>query len=234
MPEATLGSVETETPAAAPQVVTMADTIGETAHNLPTSLAKVAGYVTGSTNVRWSASDWGRFPHAGHVRVNQDPTSDPFEGYVLDVENLAWTNTTAAAALRHRLAAGRGASVYTNAANVTALTQACKAQGIASKEVSLWVANWNLSEAQAQAAIGTDPYFDLVAVQWASPSSNPDTILPGTSLTLSQANADLSVALASWFAPDPPPTSLAGLVVTQSLATHPVKSVDGGKTWTVS
>lgn len=38
----------------------------------------------------------------------------------------------------------------------------------------------------------------IVAVQWASPSSNPDTPLPRSSLTLRQANCDLSVTLDYW------------------------------------
>ena len=38
----------------------------------------------------------------------------------------------------------------------------------------------------------------IVAVQWASPSSNPDTPLPRSSLTLEQANCDLSVTLDYW------------------------------------
>ena len=36
------------------------------------------------------------------------------------------------------------------------------------------------------------------AVHWASPTSNPGTIVPGGTLTLAQAQVDLSVAEDAW------------------------------------
>ena len=53
------------------------------------------------------------------------------------------------------------------------------------------ISDWNLSEAAARAALLGDVY----AVQWASPTSNPNTRLPGTPRTLLTAGADLSVML---------------------------------------
>jgi opacity protein-like surface antigen len=249
MTQATMGSLAepetladaslTEPPAvdAAASVVDMGDTIGADSHNLPTTLAKIGGYVTGSGGVLWSEAMFNRFTKSGHVRINQDPTSDPMLGGVLDVEPRAWTNTGAAAALRKRKDVGRYDNAYTSLANVSALETACRTQGLLPGQVGLWLANWNLSRDQAVAVLlAGHPYFRLVAVQWASPSSNPGTILPGTSLTLAQANADLSVALDSWYPPattppPPPPPTIKGLVVMENLSSHAVQSLDGGKSW---
>ena len=52
---------------------------------------------------------------------------------------------------------------------------------------------------------GQNGPFPVKAVQWASPSSNPGTLVPGTGLTLTQANCDLSVADKSWPSVPPPP-----------------------------
>ena len=41
----------------------------------------------------------------------------------------------------------------------------------------------------------------IVAVQWASPSSNPDMPLPRSGLTLEQANCDLPVTPDYWHRP---------------------------------
>lgn len=52
-----------------------------------------------------------------------------------------------------------------------------------------WVANWGDNQSSAASKLGGR----VVGRQWAAPDSNPNTILPGTNLTLKQANADLSV-----------------------------------------
>jgi hypothetical protein len=67
------------------------------------------------------------------------------------------------------------------------------------RHVRLWLADWSLSRAQADNLLGTRLHgHKVVAVQWASPSSNPNTPLPRSSLTLRQANCDLSVTLDYW------------------------------------
>ncbi|MGP0047848.1 MAG: hypothetical protein ACLPZR_03225, partial [Solirubrobacteraceae bacterium] len=67
---------------------------------------------------------------------------------------------------------------------------------------TIWEADWNLSEAEATARLGTDLGNGAIiaSIQFASPTSNPDTVIPGTSITLAQANADLSVTLDAWMA----------------------------------
>jgi hypothetical protein len=51
----------------------MIDSIHATCHNIPTGTRKVAGYVTGSADIRWRRADWDRFSprHTGLVRIDQ-------------------------------------------------------------------------------------------------------------------------------------------------------------------
>jgi hypothetical protein len=83
-------------------------------------------------------------------------------------------------------------------ANQATLTRALRAAGHTG--VDLWVANWSLSEAEAARLLTTSGDYPVVAVQWASPTSNPNTPVPGSTRTLAEANVDLSVTVASWFA----------------------------------
>ena len=51
----------------------MIDSIHATCHNIPTGTRKVAGYVTGSAEIRWTRTDWDRFDprHTGLVRIDR-------------------------------------------------------------------------------------------------------------------------------------------------------------------
>jgi hypothetical protein len=126
---------------------------------------------------------------------------------------------------KEREAKGWYSFIYISQANLSAVEEAVSKAGL--KKVQYWVANWNLSEAEATAQLGGD----IVAIQWASPSSNPTTLMPGSDKTLADANVDLSVTIPSWFAYVPPtPKVITGVVVTESLDTIPVKSSDN-KSW---
>ena len=195
--------------------VTMIDTIGADAFNIPASAPKVAGYVTGSAEIEWTTADWARFPKAGKVRINQRATADPNPkvGDVYDVEAGALTVPAAVTAAKARKAIGWTTAVYVSDSGVDDLVTALGEARLTNSGVELWVANWALNHAEATALIGTYVRgFKIVAVQWASPTSNPDTIVPGSKLTLAQANADLSVTLASWFAYVPPAVAAVAAV----------------------
>ena len=185
------------TPAAA--VVTMIDTIHGNVSSIPAGARKVAGYVTGGSDIQWTAEDWARFAAAAKVRVNQMPGSSPLLGDVLDVEPGAWTNEEAAQACRERQQHGLEISLYSSQGNLTPLLNACIAVGVTSG--NLWVANWDLSMAEATAVVAhrSGPW-PVQAVQWASPQSNPDTLIPGSDLTLAESNCDLSVTTPGWLA----------------------------------
>jgi hypothetical protein len=184
----------------------MIDSIHATCHNIPAGTRKVAGYVTGSADIRWRRADWDRFSprHTGLVRIDQSfGGRDPLGSDVLDVERGAATPGQVAHWVRTRHAAGkRFSDVYTNRSTFPAIAAALDAAGpgaLYHRHVRLWLADWSLSRTQADHLLGTRLHgHKVVAVQWASPSSNPNTPLPRSSLTLRQANCDLSVTLDYW------------------------------------
>lgn len=219
----------------------MVDTIGANALRLPPATT-VAGYVTGTGVVPWSDSTWAHFTGV-KVRINQANGSNPLLGDVLDVENGCWSNSDAARAAKTRQDAKVQVSLYTSRSNVSALVNACEAAGVTGGH--LWVADWSMSEVKAQqeveAASGPWP---VVAVQYASPSSNPNTNVPGTGKTLGEMNVDLSVKNAAWLAPAPvappvvtppvvSPKVTDGMLVTADLSARKVTSPDG-KNWTLA
>jgi hypothetical protein len=195
----------------------MIDAIRVNAHNIPRSTPKVAGYVTGTGVVPWTATQWAYFPHAGKVRIDQSPALAVFSaGHadVADVESQAGTIGSFIKAVRARIAAGvRWSTIYGTEATLAAAAAelaAAGAHGWYYGHVDCWLANWDLNEAEAAVLIGRLVHgLTCRAVQWASPSSNPRTIVPGGTLTLAQAQVDLSVAEDTWHPRpvSPPPTA---------------------------
>jgi hypothetical protein len=183
--------------ASAAAVITMIDAIHGCVSSIPARAPKVAGYVTGSGDVQWTAQDWARFATTAKVRINQMPGTDPLLGDVLDVEDGAWTNEEAAQACKERQQHRLEINLYTSQGNVTPLLNACVAAGVTAG--NLWVANYSLSEAEATAmVVHRSGPWPIQAVQWAAPQSNPDTLIPGSSLTLAAGNCDLSVTAPGW------------------------------------
>jgi len=135
--------------------------------------AQAAGYTTGSSDIRWVAADWAA--HKGAVHICQDSGSD-HTADVLDDENGAATDADAAAWVPRAQAAFRAGTrpgqrrpaIYKSASGITALVNTLISHGIKSG-VNLWVANWNLTDAQAVADVqhAAGP-FPIVAVQYAS------------------------------------------------------------------
>jgi len=180
----------TETAAA---VIVMADTIHIAVRSIPAGAQKVAGYVTGSSDVRWTAEDWARF-NGVKVGINQMAGSDPLLGDVFDVEPGAWSIKEAAQASRERQAHGLEVSLYTSQSLATPLVKACFAVGVTSG--NLWVANWNLSQAEATAIVmHRHQPWPVQAVQWAQ-GSDPNALIPSSDPMLATYN--LSVTAPSW------------------------------------
>jgi hypothetical protein len=218
----------------------MLDSIGSTADNIPTATRKVAGYVTGTGGVVWSALEWTRFAKSGRVRIDQSPGAvDPLGSDVLDVEAGASPPAAAVDWLKARIANSMPVgAVYGSGGALAAVEAAFKARGVSpANHLYVWLADWNLNQAQATALLGTIKYgMEVAAVQWASPTSNPNTIMPGGTMTLKQANVDLSVTLDTFFPPPivPPPPPPPPIILTASLVASPgrvITSHDGGKTW---
>ena len=146
------------------------------------NIRKIAVYVTGPPNIIWTAGEIAAYRLAGFTVVTIDQRDGPAVlANVGDVESGAKTPAQAIAEAEHLLDQGKDYTIYVSVANLAALE-----------------AEW--------AKTGRPP-GRKVAFQWASPSSNPDTIVAGH-VTVKAANVDLSVTLTDWHpippAPAPP------------------------------
>lgn len=189
----------------------MVDTIHADVSKIPTDDPYVAGYVSGTSDIDWTSGDWARFHQSTKVRIYQGfgSVGDVHSFDVLDVENLAVTPQEAANIIEERVNAGIGwTCVYggdTSLAEVTRLTK-LKGDHIWIGHVEYWFADWNLDQAEAINMLGTLIHGATCrAVQWASSSSNPETIVYGGTATLRECNADLSVVQAGWVPSFTPP-----------------------------
>ena len=133
-----------------------------------------AGYTTGTPDIRWTTTDWQHHPAA--IRIDQDIAASDFTADVLDVERGAASNSVAASWYRQTRAAydagkrpgQRQPAIYTSAANVTDLVNALIADGVHSGP-GLWVANWNLTDAQGSAdVVAAAGPFPIIGVQFHS------------------------------------------------------------------
>jgi hypothetical protein len=182
----------------------MIDAIHANVGNIPVRTPKVGGYVTGTPDIKWTPSDWARFPHAGTVRIDQSPGLSAYatnEASVADIEALAGTVGSFVTASAARMRLRRLLWCYATESTLYEVATALKEAGIPLDKCGAWLADWNMSEPEADAALGTSMAgIRIVAVQWASPTSNPGTVVPGSSMTLSQAQVDLSTTIPGWFA----------------------------------
>lgn len=175
------------------------DAEGGFSANIPLSTPTVGVYVTGSGDVPWRADQIARFHSSGIERFNQDNNTDPRVGNSFDCEALAGTIRGAVlwSIGRHRL--GAVPVVYIQESNLGTLEGELSFGGVDNYWIHL--ANWGLTRAQAERRLGGH----IKAVQCQSPSSNPNTLVPGSHLTLAQANVDVSVCADDFF---PPPRTL--------------------------
>ena len=185
----------------------MPDTIHDNVNNLNPNgpFTHIAGYTSGTPDIVWTVNDWNRFPRQHHIRIEQGYggfTPNMFDYDVLDLERGAWTPQAAADEVERRVLAGfTWTTLYASDADLATTAELIKAKGehIWIGHVDCGLANWNLNQVEASALVGTFVHgMTCRYVQYASPTSNPDTILPGTSMTLSQANVDLSEVDPSW------------------------------------
>ena len=191
-------------------MILMMDTIGANVNSIPVTAQKVAGYVTGSGIVPWSANAWNRFTNAGHIRIKQTSGNGSIlESDVIDVEQGAATVDDVVTYVRTRINAGvTWSTVYGTRSTLHAvLLNLATHMGTAFYgHVDCWLADWSLSQAEATAMLATTKTNKLVegmscrAIQFASPTSNPHTLVPGTNMTLANANVDLSVTQDEWYA----------------------------------
>lgn len=198
----------------------MVDATHSNAGNINPSVAKVAGYVTGTPDIEWTDADWARFPNSGHVRIDQGHGNLLIDGVdAYDVEFGALSPSMMPDIVKQRIGAGhQWTTIYAGHAKLQACRLALEQAGQHGwyyGHVDAWLADWNLTQAQAQALLGHELYgLTVRAVQWASPTSNPDTPVPWSSTTLKAAQVDLSVTQDDWHAakvttPAPDPVAKA-------------------------
>lgn len=227
----------------------MVDTIGANADALPLHLPAYGGYISGTGGVPWTQAQFDRFTGSKVFKYYQGvgpvPPIHTFD--VIDVEAQAVTPGNAALIVRERVAGGiPWTTIYGTDSVLAQVASDVQAQGhqVWNGHVNCVLADWNLNETEAMVKVGTFIHgMSCVGVQWASPSSNPDTVIPGTGLTLKAANADLNVIDALWVpsggftplppAPTPPPviTQNGVLVILPGGTVRDVVSSDSGSTW---
>lgn len=182
--------------------VTMLDSIRVTAPNIPRTTRKVAGYVTGSGDVPWHSATWAMFPHS-HVRIDQAAgLGVPLTSDVADYEpgcktlgdTMDWLHDRAQRSWWSTVYVGEPYSVNYSMAELTAAVRDAKL-----RHVQYGVCRPDLNQTEA---IGLLNQVDggTVWVQWATPASNPNMVVPGGHQTLKVANVDVGVTCDSWFA----------------------------------
>ncbi len=160
----------------------------------------IALYATGTVGIEATAADVAKYRAAGTgvVLIDQTPGLKVFAAGladVADVEFLAGTHASAAAAVLARQAHGWQSTLYCSK-NALAGLQAALLPGTDRSKVLYGVADYNWSRAESEALLGANPHWAYC--QYGDPKSNPHTLVPGTSVTLAQANADIDVGKASW------------------------------------
>ena len=227
----------------------MCDTTHGNVSKIPANQYFVGGYVSGTSDIKWTDADWARFPGARKFRIYQGfgvpPAISDYDE--IDVEQGAVTPAEAAQLVRARVLGGiQWTGIYADDSYAAETATAIQALGdnIWNGHVVLRLADWSLDHAGAVAKVGTKIHgMSCIGVQFASPSSNPHTMIPGTNVTLTEANMDLSVVDATWIpshgwganvtAPTtPPPVSMTAMaVILPTGATRRLMSADGGVTW---
>jgi hypothetical protein len=195
--------------------IPFADSMGINSKNLPADpkfFPMIALYATGTDGIEATAAEIARFTAAGVgvVLIDQTESLSVFAAglahvAIADVEPGAATPPSVTAAVLARGKRGQESTIYTDGSELVTVKHDLQSAGADMALVSYGLADWSLSQAEAEARIVADP--TLAYVQWASPSSNPLTPVPGTGEPLSFANVDLDIANLSWaarFLPKPP------------------------------
>lgn len=194
------------------------DITGGSFNRAPLVRGNVAGvYVTGTGSVPENQAELDAAAAAGVgvATIDQWPGLPMFskgKARIADIESGAATIADFDNALKARRALGITEHVaYISYSPLPNL----KASISDATGVRYWVADYAWSAFKSANLLQTN--LDWVACQFGSPSSNPYTLVPGTQVTLSMANADISVGRSDWLdeilaglpapVPSPPPPS---------------------------
>jgi hypothetical protein len=135
----------------------MGDAIADNAGALEqvAGLQLVAGYVTGTPDIQWTAADWALFPNLPQVTIDQGAAGSPVAGAtVRDVEAGAWT---AGSAVSSQPWTAPRPTIYCDQSTLPAVLQA-------GWQGDLWLAIIGWSPGTA---LPTTPGCEVVAVQYA-------------------------------------------------------------------
>ena len=159
---------------------------------LETSAEFFAGYLTGSPDIQWTSGDQEsvlhRTPPTQLVWIDQ---SDDISVRIADIRMIEDVES--------------GAETVTNAVLIAAK------RAVAKLDTTIYISAGALAGLEDVVAAARLPPGRIGGYQYASPTSNPATPLPGTGIILKIANADLSVMLPEWAAAHIPPTPPPGL-----------------------
>lgn len=133
-----------------------------------------AGYVTGSSDIVWTADDFAA--HPGAIRIDQSPLPgvwdetadiDDYENGAVNLNELAGRAKARQNSFKNARRPGqREPGVYASADNVTPVVNALIAGGV-NNGVGLWIAHFGISEPTAVAAVqnAAGP-FPIIAFQY--------------------------------------------------------------------
>jgi hypothetical protein len=184
------------------------DITGVHAHLAPLVKGGVrAYYATGSQGIEETAAQIlaAKAAGMGVILIDQTPSLALFAAGladVADIEGGAAVPRTAADAVAVRQTHTWQSTLYVSFNALAALKAAIRNP----HGVLYFVADYSWSLAGSEKLLGE--HADWAACQYGDPASNPRTLVPGTNVTLRQANADIDVAKASWanqFLPKPTP-----------------------------
>jgi hypothetical protein len=182
--------------------VPFVDVTGTNSNNIPAvaALGMIALYATGSDGIEATSAEIARFKNAGVgvVLIDQSPSLSVFAAGladIADVEQGAGTTQTAVAAILDRQAHGWQSTIYLSYSNLDSMVSAFTSE-VNQDLVLFGVANWSWSQAESEDQLAANANWAYC--QYGTPETNPDTLVPGTNLTLSQAQCDIDIAQASW------------------------------------
>lgn len=189
-----------------PVVVDMVDAMGVDSGNIPAGVKRVAIYLTGSGGIAWTSADVERLKRNDSavqtiIRIDQSNSVLNIPNYLVkDIEPGASSIGVAVEEAKKRAAVGLHGALYSDRHDFPVVRAAVEAAGI-QPFIGYWIADPSLDREQAIQLLLSDD--SIKAVQWAWPTTNPHTLIPGSKRTLAEANVDLSVTRADWPAPLP-------------------------------
>jgi hypothetical protein len=136
--------------------------------------SQAAGYTTG-TGIAWPPAGWVKFPTA--IRICQDAGATDTTADVLDVESGAATLADVPVWFRAALdnyhsgkrPGQRYPTIYCSQSNVTAVANALVSAGITTNGPALWIADWSITQAQAEADVTDTGPYPIIGYQFADP-----------------------------------------------------------------